>query len=104
MASATARFSVAPDVLDRLGAAMQPIDGDSVFNMVRDSKVVLIGESRRVKHSRMSHDSSTSGLTPRPVCSHGTDEFYRARPALITRSRHLAASDARISYQAGAAT
>jgi hypothetical protein len=51
MAASTARFSVAPDVLDRLGAAMQPIDGDSVFNMVRDSKVVLIGESRRVNHS-----------------------------------------------------
>ena len=45
MAAAT-RFAVAPEVLDRLCAAMKPIDGDIVYNMVRDSKVVLIGESR----------------------------------------------------------
>ena len=45
-AAQPARFNVTPDVLDRLGAAMKPITGDDVFNMVRDAKVVLVGESR----------------------------------------------------------
>ena len=48
-AAQPARFAVEPERLDRLGAAMKPITGDDVFNMVRDAKVVLVGESRRVQ-------------------------------------------------------
>ena len=48
-AAQPARFAVAPETLDRLGAAMKPITGDDVFNMVRDAKVVLVGESRHAQ-------------------------------------------------------
>jgi len=58
-AAATTRFSVGPEVLDRLGAAMKPIDGDDVFNMVKDAKVVLVGESR--------HAHAQSPFARRPI-------------------------------------
>ena len=48
-AAQPSRFTVAPETLDRLGAAMKPITGDDVFNMVRDAKVVLVGESRHAR-------------------------------------------------------
>ena len=66
MAATAARFAVAPETLDRLGAAMQPIDGDNIFNMVRDSKVVLIGESRRVREPHARIIRSDDACCPQP--------------------------------------
>ena len=48
-AAQPARFAIAAETLDLLGGAMKPITGDDVFNMVRDAKVVLVGESRHVR-------------------------------------------------------
>ena len=49
-AMATARFAIPQETLSKLGAAMKPID--SVFDMVKGAKVVLVGESRRAAFAR----------------------------------------------------
>lgn len=95
---AAAMSSVAMQVpeatYEALAAAMKPID--SVFELVKNKQVVLVGESRRDGSLRarlrccdallsLAHTCRTRTRAPR---SHGTEEFYRACRA---RSRRGAA-------------
>jgi erythromycin esterase-like protein len=91
MASAT-RVSVPQDTLAALSAAMKPID--DVFALVKDAKVVLVGESRRAGSCCLRENRDALFADAR-VCvhrnSHGTEEFYRAR-ARRTLARARAAA------------
>ena len=85
-AAQPSRFTVTPDVLDRLGAAMKPITGDDVFNMVRDAKVVLVGESRHAQHAICASTAAAADAARRAATAR-TNFTVRA-PGI---SQHLAA-------------
>jgi hypothetical protein len=46
VAAMAAARSIPNETIDALAAAMKPIDGDAVFERVKNAKVVLLGESR----------------------------------------------------------